>query len=428
MSNLEFNLVNLLCSFKNDTHNYLKLIHEDPLITKRYLITKNNKCLFIANASKALFTPTESHQQLAKGVVYTINNGTYELVSMPLTKIWNYSEHTDAQYNEISKYFNNSSYMFSLSDKEDGTLISRFVFDNQVYFATRGVIQGCEDVESEYIDEAIRVANEKYPLLLSPDFYSNLTLNFELIFPEGRVVRNYGDRRDLIFISVFDLDEYVYDNDLLSEITSNYKFNKALTIGFECDSSFTNEVDSCLKQLKGTDHEGFILSVVHINDQQVIYRVKFKSEDYLRLSRALNYCSYKHVAELVFNDPELESWSAFLAYLYSIGADDMPKELLEEYKQHHDDYLKFKLDLYELVSYAYIDYMNICNKLGIDKYKENRDPLDDAKIRKDFYMSITNKGKTSLIMKFFSGIDMGDMYNSLYQQSKGRKEFLEKFV
>lgn len=57
---MELNLQILLDNIKNNQQEILDKIHNDPLLTKRQCPI--NPELYVANASKQLFTPTSEHQ------------------------------------------------------------------------------------------------------------------------------------------------------------------------------------------------------------------------------------------------------------------------------------------------------------------------------------------------------------------------------
>ena len=63
----------------------LRAIDADPLLLKR-----QSGSLVLANAGPMLFTPQHPHQLYAKGIVYRRN--PFELVSLPLVKIYNLGE------------------------------------------------------------------------------------------------------------------------------------------------------------------------------------------------------------------------------------------------------------------------------------------------------------------------------------------------
>ena len=103
------------------------------------------------------------------------------------------------------------------------------------------------------------IAAKKYPCLLDPSFFQEYSLIFELIFPEGRVVTNYGDEEDLYLTGCFHLGKMEY---------FNYSKLKSLSIYAELNlvkaleakgNNYKEKMENALNSIKGTDKEGFII-------------------------------------------------------------------------------------------------------------------------------------------------------------------------
>ena len=63
----------------------------------------------------------------------------------------------------------------------------------------------------DYLTTARQMARERHERLLNdPAVLEGRTLLFELIHPQARIVTNYGDRAELIFIACFDHRRFAY--------------------------------------------------------------------------------------------------------------------------------------------------------------------------------------------------------------------------
>src|SRR4051794_21566723 len=82
---MNLRLDHLLDDLRSRGEAILRAIDGDPLLVRR-----QSGELVLANAGPVLFTPQEQHQLYAKGVVF--RREPYELVSLPLVKIYNLGE------------------------------------------------------------------------------------------------------------------------------------------------------------------------------------------------------------------------------------------------------------------------------------------------------------------------------------------------
>ena len=95
--------------------------------------------------------------------------------------------------------------------------------NGRVYFTTRGMIEGGpssgtsdEDAPErarnfDFLGTARRIAREKYPALVEPrPELEGVTLVFEFLHPETRVITNYGAREDLVLLACFDRGDHRY--------------------------------------------------------------------------------------------------------------------------------------------------------------------------------------------------------------------------
>jgi hypothetical protein len=417
---LELRLDKLLDWFKRFEPFVLDEIHNDPMLTKRYVGD-----LIIANASKELFSPTTIAQQIAKGVVYTKVGDKFKLVSMPLCKMWNSHEMQAEQDTIINSHMMSdlnivnghvtSDVNIEILSKIDGSMISRFVYDGKVYFSTRGVIQGSE-LESEYIQAAIDIATEKYPLLLDPDIYSDVTLIFELIFPEGRVITNYGDTRDLILTACFSLNGFMYHRYVVLEYIAQ-DLGLALVESHKAQGHTINQkMDNLLSQIKGTDAEGFMMTIER--DGAVVYRVKFKGEDYIRKLKIMNQCTYKNVVQIILNDKDIKNRSDFKKMILANSGDDLPPGVIEEYMSLHDKYVYFYEEVWKIIHIASSKFTDI-NKKDLPLSKEDK---------KEFALKVKDFPYASLLFRFASGSTQPQIAREIEIKAMGDIDYLLKFT
>ena len=244
-------------------------------------------------------------------------------------------------YKELLK----SGYKYHFLHKMDGTNIRPYWNDatGRVEFATRGTLCGSADSEKEgYIDFgklAREIAEEKYPRLLDQSFYRHgITLIFELIHPQTRIITNYGATKDLVLIGALSGNDGVLDSgyDYLKRLAIMWDLNvvqeyktEATSFYYACEELLTNWAD--------TDLEG---TVVTFEDAYgfTVYRLKLKNTSYLDILRVASLCNFKVTKETVEHHG-IKNWDELRTVIY--GNPAMCEELELEIKQFYEQYLQW---------------------------------------------------------------------------------------
>jgi RNA ligase len=240
-------------------------------------------------------------------IAYGIGCGE-EIVAQPFSKFFNYGEEdTDFDLDE----------RVTVTDKADGSLgILYRGPDGQLAIATRGSFTS---------DQAIHATNllrTKYPDFDPPQIHL-----FEIIYPENRIVLDYGDMDDLILLAPLD--------------SKHWTGPRVETFPYET-------LREALEAPPRPNAEGF---VIHFDNGGA--RVKIKQEDYLALHRIVTGLS------------ELSIWRHALANEGDITAllDNLPDEfhqwVKDAYKIQRDAYLRI---LFE----ASLVYDRLIDRLGQD--------------------------------------------------------------
>ena len=364
---MELRLDRLLENLRNRTQEILSEIDADPLLVKR-----ESGGLVLANASKALFSPQVEYQLYAKGIVY--RRDPYQLVSLPLIKIYNVGER-DVRVADLSDIAAEPGVRMRFLRKMDGTLIQVFRADGRVWFSTRGMLEGArwqfneEDEDRlpgfDYIASAREIAQGLYPRLLDePDVLDGRTLLFELIHPQARQVTNYGEREDLVFLGCFDHRRCAY---LTHEAVHQLGARFGLTVVDALSppgNGLLEQIDGLLASLAGTDEEGSV--VCFEARDEVIYRVKVKSPEYLQLMRLLAFCTYERTVEMIEGNSRVRTWEDLRAVLQELGRDRVPEEVLVFYRQFWDRFQAYLANLERLQHWASEE----CNRIDAEVRRE----------------------------------------------------------
>lgn len=211
------------------------------------------------------WTPFE---RLSRGLI--LNRKTGEVVALPFEKFFNWGE--SGRYTEAP--------IRDVLEKADGSLGILYRDPNGHYkVATRG------SFTSDQALWATEFLHRKYNLR---DLPVELTLLFEIIYPDNRIVVDYGDREDLVLIGVrnrFTGEDFYFSQ--VKEVAEQFGFSTPKVYSF-------SDINDILREADHLDHnqEGW---VVRFADSQ---RFKIKGAEYLRIHRLLSGLSDRRFAEM----------------------------------------------------------------------------------------------------------------------------------
>lgn len=238
----------------------LKLLNE--MIDKGYVMrqTHDKYPLSIYNYSK-----TAAYEKIWNEITLTcrgliLNNETGEIVARPFRKFFNLGELNTPLPNEP----------FDVLEKMDGSLGILYWYNDVAYISTRG------SFNSEQAIVATDILNTKYKHVLS-EVNRDYTYLFEILYPENRIVVDYGGQRDIILIGVIDK-----------------KTGKDIPIPYIGFSVVPQHVVQSLEALQANErdnHEGYVIRY------KGGFRVKVKHDEYCRLHRIVTGVSNKTVWE-----------------------------------------------------------------------------------------------------------------------------------
>lgn len=190
----------------------------------------------------------------ARGLI--IHDETDEILARPFPKFFNYNEEsvpTHLLKGEIH-----------VTEKLDGSLGISFINPNgDLEISTAGGFQ------SEQAAHANKIYNERYKGKWEP--VEGRTYMWEIIYPENRIVVDYGDEDDIHLLGAVDIA--TGRTIPVSEVTE-WKWKKAKTYdGFQ-------SIDKVINSPGRQNAEGYI---VHYVETDV--RVKYKHEEYVKVHR-----------------------------------------------------------------------------------------------------------------------------------------------
>lgn len=209
-----------------------------------------------------------------------ILDGEGNIVARPFRKFFNLQEH---DVNEIP-----FGMPFTVFEKMDGSLgITYKGEDGAVYIATRGSFQSEQAIKAT---QMLADNSDLYNFVLS--LSDDYTLLFEIIYPENRIVVDYGGVEKLVFLGSYHKETGEFTSP--HHYKSNFPF---LDVPQVFDVSSIDE----LKNSGETNFEGYV--VRFDND----FRVKVKLDEYVRLHRLMTNVSNVSVWESLKNGDDIET-------------------------------------------------------------------------------------------------------------------------
>jgi RNA ligase len=207
----------------------------------------------------------------------TILDTKGNVIAKPFPKFFNYEEHT-AENSKLPPIPNET---FEVYEKMDGSLGIFFHYEGEWHMATRG------SFTSEQAIKGMEIAKKyNYDRFCVPGF----TYLFEIIYPENRIVVDYGKEERLVLLGIMNPngEEIPYEEivDDGWDIVMMYK-----TWGEDWET---------LKKEISKDNEGYVIRF------SGGMRMKIKGDEYVRLHRILTNFSTKDIWELLKNGEPLE--------------------------------------------------------------------------------------------------------------------------
>lgn len=222
--------------------------------SKLCLYNYTNKCTYEQKWNK--------HTLNSRGTVYEIESGN--IIAKAFKKFFNFSQLSVSKQRNLLK-----STEFSTYEKYDGSMGVVYYYEGKWRVNTRGSFTS---------DQAIKATEmlSKYDMSKVATDY---TLICEIIYPENRVIVDYGEEEKLVLLAAFD-SEWGF-GDQPYEILENISEGTKLELANPYNATSIAELVSLQEALPSSD-EGF---VVRFNTGE---RVKFKSLEYLKIAKIVS--------------------------------------------------------------------------------------------------------------------------------------------
>lgn len=270
-----------------------------------------------------------------RGLIYrNPPEGDPVIVAMPWEKFFNYGDNTNTGVLP-------TDVPVTVTNKADGSLGVLFHLpDGRKAVSTRG------SFESDQAIHATAWLNDNFPLW---DWYDEFTPLVEIIFPENRIVLNYGSKDTLVLLGCVHVNSGRYFS----------PEEAAHILNWPGEVTETFSATSLAEALALPPRENAEGIVVAFNGTRTM--VKVKQEDYLRLHKVLYGLSNKAVWEMLLASPtlgvsldpdvaelipnEVLAWVDSVADAYRVAARDVIDQAIDflhmfEFLKDSPDYFK----------------------------------------------------------------------------------------
>ncbi len=325
----------------------IKLIEE--MIDKRYISKRKHAVLplYILNYTPQCQFDWEWNEatMMCRGLIV---DDKWSIVARPFKKFFTFEQLKDMR-NKVHnlyglKYKDMYKGNFKVYDKADGSLGILYKAHDGWAIASRGSFESVQAVEGT------RILREKYSTFIR-NFRHGFTYLFEIIYPENRIVVDYGDERKLVLVAMIntangeeqDIDAYDEHEARLSMDykieASKYRDRKIPGVsnpscGFPPRVKRYHGITDYtkLEELAEDNKEGFVL---HFDNG---LRAKFKFEEYKRLHRIMTGVTDKAIWQRLRDGENLDEWLDKVP-------DEFYDEVMDKAKKFKDAYSKIEDDV-----------------------------------------------------------------------------------
>lgn len=234
-----------------------------------------------------------------------VTNTEGEIIARPFKKFFNHDEHKE-RFGETPKG------RYEVYEKLDGSLGIAFNYKGENIICTRGSFTS---------DQAIKAKEILPKIKLKP----NTTYLFEIIYPENRIVVNYGEKEELILLGIIDNKTWKTTSD--TEVEA--KFTKAKQFEYDLDKISQIQEENTIDNF-----EGFVLYFPETEE-----RTKVKLGEYIRLHRILTGINSRHVWENLMNGDDMSTLIELVPDEFYKWVEETKEEITSKYKKVKKEYV-----------------------------------------------------------------------------------------
>lgn len=253
----------------------------------------------------------------ARGIIF--ERATGRIVAIPFPKFFNVGEMPETRLENLP----DEPYL--VSKKMDGSLGIIYHYDGEWKVATRGSFTSPQALRGQEI-------LKKYDMSEVP---TELTLLTEIIYPENKIVANYGDKEELVLLAAVNRETQTEVNTKTLDLVCR-------DTGMSLVEYYAHSIEHMieLQQSLPKDEEGFVVRF------ESGLRIKIKGKEYLRIHKLISCMSPLSFWESMKEGKVNISYLQELPEEYREEADKMKKKLEKDYQEIYlgacEDYHRVK--------------------------------------------------------------------------------------
>lgn len=236
----------------------------EELVEQKYLrkSTKGDLVLYTYTEKCTYEKFWNEYTRISRGII--LNKNTGEVVAKPFPKFFNIGEMPETFIANLP----NEEY--EVSEKVDGSLGIIFHYNGEWQIATKGSFDSEQSIKAQEI-------LKKYDLTTTSQ---NVTILTEIIYPQNRIVVNYGNEEKLMLLGAYNRTDCKEISDI-----GLLMIHKYTQIPLRKEYSYSiNEMVELQKTLP-KDQEGFVVKFENG------LRLKIKGEEYLKIHKIVTNLS-----------------------------------------------------------------------------------------------------------------------------------------
>lgn len=328
-------------------------------------------------------------ERICRGIIFEKETG--KLIALPFPKFYNYTELPED--NNITN--DDIDY---IEYKEDGSLGICFYYNNDWWVSTHG------SLGSEQGIHATNVLRSKYNY---KDLDMHLTYLVEIVYPDNRIVTDYGDVDDLYLLDFNAIHEFVDEPFVLYSLVQDAcsVFNSKSQYSYKLDyllesfdkTKLLDEINEFCVNNQDFNFEGFVVTLKNGR------KIKFKTFAYVSVHRSKFNITFKQVKKLYLESNEaLYQWK---------------KELPNEFFYLVDNYIQALHNYIDpIINEGKHNAIECLNKIGIsvDKHTNmSKEEIDS--LRKELFpiISTYHRDKQGMIWNYIKKQDVQKTFNNL---------------
>lgn len=331
----EFIPTRLTTKFNQDTPLMLMPFEEEVKKKNlRKVVSKDNKLALYNYTDHCTYERNWNDiTRASRGIIFEKETG--KIVALPFPKFHNIGEVEETRLENLPNE------QYTVTKKIDGSLGIIYYYNNQWNVATRGSFTSEQAIRGQEI-------LKKYDMSEVP---TELTLLVEIIYPENKIVADYGDKEELVLLTAFNIENQ-------KEVTREMQLIRRDT-GMPLVEGLLFTIDEMIELQKTLpkNEEGFVVKY------ESGLRVKIKGQEYLRVHKLIS-----HMTPLAF-------WNTMENGIVNV---DYLEELPEEYRKEADNLVQQLEDKYmDTYNEAYNNFLNVAKKLKLNYLNPN---VDDKRV------------------------------------------------